>query len=174
MKHLLIAITLTGCGAGTSEPRPPVTPGSDAAGTIRQIAGSYQTWGKVDEASRLAPAMCAAPAPRPVAQLRTSAAEDGPHATKVYYLYASDRDAYLRAAAPVGFRIVKEAFAAPAGAPAGLFVMAKVGTPDSDAGWIYGTTAPDGSVTSAGRVTACIGCHEHAPRDRLFGLRSVE
>jgi hypothetical protein len=71
-----------------------------------------------------------------------------------------------------GFQIVKESYEG--GAPAGLFVMAKVGTADSDAGWIYGTTARDGSVTSAGRVETCIGCHEHAPRDRLFGLRSVE
>lgn len=53
-----------------------------------------------------------------------------------------------------------------------LFVMTKVGdVPGSDAGWIYGTVAPDGTVTSAGRVSSCMSCHvEHARRERLFGL----
>jgi hypothetical protein len=50
--------------------------------------------------------------------------------------------------------------------------MVKVGDePGSDAGWIYGTVAPDGTVTSAGRVANCMGCHtSDARRERLFGL----
>ncbi|MGN6109119.1 MAG: hypothetical protein ACTHU0_28695 [Kofleriaceae bacterium] len=60
------------------------------------------------------------------------------------------------------------------GAPAGLFVMKKLGDrglAGSDAGWIYGTVDVDGRVTSAGRVATCMGCHEDAARERLFGLR---
>jgi hypothetical protein len=53
-----------------------------------------------------------------------------------------------------------------------LYVMTKVGDQaGSDAGWIYGTVAPDGTVTSAGRVANCMGCHvESATHERLFGL----
>jgi hypothetical protein len=54
-----------------------------------------------------------------------------------------------------------------------LFVMTKVGAGNgTDAGWVYGTVAPDGTVTSAGRVARCMGCHEAAPHERLFGLAS--
>lgn len=60
-----------------------------------------------------------------------------------------------------------------AGARKDLFVMTKLApeTPGTDAGWVYGTVAPDGTVTSAGLVESCIACHESAPRDRLFGVR---
>lgn len=54
-----------------------------------------------------------------------------------------------------------------------LFVMTKVGAPGAagtDAGWVYGTVAPDGKVTSAGRVESCMGCHDSATHERLFGL----
>ena len=59
-----------------------------------------------------------------------------------------------------------------AGAQAGLFVMHKLdpATANTDQGWVYGTVATDGSVTSGGRVAACMGCHDKAPFDRLFGL----
>jgi hypothetical protein len=55
---------------------------------------------------------------------------------------------------------------------AGLFIMLKLddATPDTDAGWVYGTVTPRGEVTAAGRVASCMGCHVKAPRDRLFGL----
>jgi hypothetical protein len=60
------------------------------------------------------------------------------------------------------------------GQRADLFVMVKVGEkPGSDDGWIYGTVAPDGTVTSAGRVASCMGCHDEAgTREKLFGLRA--
>lgn len=54
----------------------------------------------------------------------------------------------------------------------GLFVMMKLdpATPDTDQGWVYGTVAADRvTVTSAGRVASCMGCHERAGFDRLFG-----
>ena len=49
--------------------------------------------------------------------------------------------------------------------PKDLFVMVK-----RDKGWIYGTVAPDGRVTSAGQVELCTHCHVHATHERLFGL----
>jgi hypothetical protein len=59
------------------------------------------------------------------------------------------------------------------GARTDLFVMVKVGdAPGADDGWVFGTVAPDGTVTSAGRVASCMGCHdESATREKLFGLR---
>jgi hypothetical protein len=53
-----------------------------------------------------------------------------------------------------------------------LFVIAKVGgrgVAGTDDGWIYGTVAPDGTVTSSGRVDSCMHCHAHATHERMFG-----
>jgi hypothetical protein len=60
-----------------------------------------------------------------------------------------------------------------ASGPAGLFVMFKTapGTPGTDGGWVYGTVSADlKTVTSSGRVAACMACHVRTPHDRLFGL----
>jgi hypothetical protein len=58
------------------------------------------------------------------------------------------------------------------GARQDLFVMMRLApdTPGTDAGWIYGTVAPDGAVTSSGVVASCVACHRVAPHDRLFGV----
>jgi hypothetical protein len=59
----------------------------------------------------------------------------------------------------------------------GLFIMIKTGGPESetDGGWIYGTVSADGrGVTSAGRLPACMSCHQKARGDRLFGLPAKE
>jgi hypothetical protein len=133
-------------------------------------------------------------------EIRVSqAGDDSPHARKLYYLYASDRGVYAGSGeVPVGFTIVKESYTpripthdelatgvptvalddgsrVTSGARMDLFVMTKVedhAAPGTDAGWIYGTVAPDGRVTSSGRVGTCMGCHvEDATRERLFGLR---
>jgi hypothetical protein len=56
---------------------------------------------------------------------------------------------------------------------AALFIMLKLepGTPGTDEGWVYGTVTPDGKrVTAAGRLESCMGCHQDAPHDRLFGV----
>lgn len=61
--------------------------------------------------------------------------------------------------------------------PAGLYLMFKLaaGTPNTDGGWAYATIRPDGQVTAAGKVKSCIGCHQEAPHDRLFGVpKSIE
>lgn len=55
----------------------------------------------------------------------------------------------------------------------GLFILFKLDpqTPGTDEGWVYGTVTADGKqVTSAGRVEACMSCHQRAPYDRLFGM----
>ncbi|MGE3805215.1 MAG: hypothetical protein AB7K24_11135 [Gemmataceae bacterium] len=54
----------------------------------------------------------------------------------------------------------------------GLFIMYKLDpeTPDTDAGWIYGTATAAGSrILSAGKLDSCMKCHATAPHDRLFG-----
>jgi len=55
---------------------------------------------------------------------------------------------------------------------AGLYIMYKLdpSTPDTDEGWVYATITPDGQVTAAGRVSSCMGCHEVATHERLFGV----
>ncbi|KYF89950.1 hypothetical protein BE20_19145 [Sorangium cellulosum] len=55
---------------------------------------------------------------------------------------------------------------------AGAYVVLKVApeTPGTDAGWVYGTVAPGGEVTSAGRVASCMGCHVSARHERVFGI----
>jgi hypothetical protein len=55
---------------------------------------------------------------------------------------------------------------------AGLYIMWKVdpATPDTDEGWVYATILPSGEVTAAGRVSSCMGCHEEATHERLFGV----
>jgi hypothetical protein len=59
-----------------------------------------------------------------------------------------------------------------AGEKAGLYVLFKPEKTEleTDAGWVYGTVAPDGAVTSAGKVGSCMGCHQSATHERLFGL----
>lgn len=55
---------------------------------------------------------------------------------------------------------------------AGIYVVYKDDpeNPSTDDGWVYGTVAIRGEVTSAGRVASCMGCHVTAPQERLFGL----
>ena len=51
-----------------------------------------------------------------------------------------------------------------------LFIMIKLSsdTPETDEGWIYGTVARDGKVTSAGKVESCVNCHQTQKNDRMF------
>jgi hypothetical protein len=178
MKRALFAIALLGCG---SSPKPKTLESTDSepkfAEAIHAAAITYQTWGRVDDEPRVAPALCAPAATNSEKHVRTSTADGGPHERKLYYLWATNRQAYrAKAVMDVGFTIVKEAFREAGvgreiGPAAGLFVMKKVGGDSTDAGWIYGTVAVDGTVTSAGRVATCMGCHDDAPPDRLFGLK---
>lgn len=76
---------------------------------------------------------------------------------------------------PIDWMITDKGERLTTGKPKDLYIMTKVGDQDgSDAGWIYGTVAPDGTVTSAGRVANCMGCHvESATHERLFGLQAA-
>ncbi len=207
MRHAIVLGCLVACEPVAPQPAPrpaAIAPSASVpdprfAAAIRDAARHYTEWGRVDDTVRLAPAPCAAPQMRGdnVSHVRMSAAADGPHGKKLYFLWANQRDAYLNASsfAP-GFAIVKQSFAAvpggaepamgepittlvtdagerlSAGAPKDLFVMTKLAVADgTDAGWIYGTVATDGTVTSAGRVASCMACHDHdAAHERLFGL----
>jgi len=55
---------------------------------------------------------------------------------------------------------------------AGLYIMFKLpdATPETDEGWVYATITAAGEVTAAGRVESCMGCHEVATHERLFGV----
>ena len=173
MKQAVLAFALLGCGKTTGEPpRAPATARPDFNPKIREAAAASAQWGMVDDLPRRAPALCAAPA-MPVPP-RMSQAKDAPHGEKLYFLWSNDRAAYLANRPGKGFTIVKESFAVvdgKPGDPTGLFVMTKVGGEGTDAGWIYGTIGPEGTVTSAGLVATCMGCHVDAPHDRLFGLK---
>ncbi len=60
------------------------------------------------------------------------------------------------------------------GKQADLYIIYKLAksTPGTDDGYVYGTVTADGkTVTSAGRVKRCMGCHDNAPHERLFGLK---
>lgn len=80
-------------------------------------ATSYKDYGNLDDIMRWAPGLCRRP---PSARIRESASNDeGTHGKKLYWLYAKDRDAYLKAGKgvvqPVGQVLVKEAFVAQPG-----------------------------------------------------------
>jgi hypothetical protein len=118
------------------------------------------------------------------------------HGGKLFWVFArkTKQQTYTDVPASVGQAVVKEAwipelvkedeFYGPyetvaadgkryrAGKKSGLFIMFKMDprTPDTDEGWVYGTLTPDGRTVTAGRVAACMKCHEGAPHERLFGL----
>jgi hypothetical protein len=87
---------------------------------VRAAATGYQAWGRVDEKPNIAPFLCRAPSGDDfgvASQVRQSRARTGAHGEKLYYLWASERDAYLMLhrdaeALPVGFTVVKQSFSA--------------------------------------------------------------
>lgn len=115
--------------AGTALP-PPTTSPPPATVEIRDArfvaaiaaaAADYRSWGRVDERPNIAPQLCRQPLPQDYgapSHVRLSQVPDGPHGTKLYYLWASRRDDYLgltetaTGTLPDGFAIVKESFAA--------------------------------------------------------------
>ncbi len=159
---------------------------------LLQIAREYKDYGQVNKQLRIAPTLCKAPFIPP--PFLSSSKDESTHGKKVYYLYANPSDSYLalnmektdeKFRAKAGQVIVKESFVAEkapkgtllAGERKGLFILFKMEpeTPKTDRGWVYGTVAPDGkTVTSAGKVTSCMNCHQEAPHDRLFGLEPPE
>jgi hypothetical protein len=71
----------------------------DFTARLRAAAADYVTWTRVDERPNLAPILCRAPLPGDegvASKIARSAAKAGPHGTKLYYLWANDKDAYAR------------------------------------------------------------------------------
>lgn len=184
---------------------------------LLKVAKEYASYGRVDDWMRWAPYLCGDPGP---STARLSASKDSAtHGSKLYFLFAKNRELYMKAGErsdpaivklnlkPVdqtGQVIVKEGWVAKeepadtvlvtvgqrgqdrylpyakkdgklfhADTKAALFIMLKLDpkTPGTDEGWVYGTVSADGrNVTSAGRVASCMGCHQDAKVDRLFGL----
>jgi hypothetical protein len=152
---------------------------------LLEPAQSYAKYGRVDEVARRAPTLCDAPAPAPEPPRMSTSRDLDTHGKKLYYLFAKNREAYLHAREldqPAGQVILKEAWIPAAtstmlhpvtGARGTLFMMMKTGEAGSDEGWIYATFTPDGkTVTASGKIASCMECHQSAPHDRLFGLKS--
>jgi hypothetical protein len=102
-------------GAPTDAEPPRVDP--RYADAIGAAAKGFAAWGRVDHRPNIAPGLCRAPTKADYgasSHVRMSAAEHAPHGKKLYYLWASDKAAYLdpARAVPVGFSIVKESFEA--------------------------------------------------------------
>lgn len=117
-----------------------------------------------DDATAPAAAKPAPPSSPPAAATppAKAAAAPGPAAAP------ADREAQARSLRPAS----KGGKRFRAGASRGLYVMLRLDpkTPGTDDGWVYGTIAPDGTLTSSGRVASCMSCHVGAPHGRLFGL----
>jgi hypothetical protein len=222
LSALLTVLGLTPLCPGTDSVKSTPTGPERFHNRLLEIARTYKQFGRVDGPARWSPFDCRMPPPS-VARLSASADEDT-HGRKLYFLFAKDRDKYLKleATTPTGQALVKESwFPDPvkddqparvvlerrtvstdektpewlrdmpdhylpyvrrdgklyhAKRKAGLFVMYKTdpAAPDTDRGWVYGTLTADGkTVTAAGRVASCMGCHVKAERDRLFGLSKV-
>lgn len=164
---------------------------------LLDVAADYQHFLPYDETPRIADSRCAFSQGTP---MLSKSKDSGTHGQKVYYLYAKDMASYIaNEKAPDGQWLVKESFlpAVPqtgdlgakpvsqakekleAGAKYGLFIMMRLapgsaGYQDTDDGWIYGTVTPDGkTVTAAGKVQSCMGCHLQAPHGRLFGVTAA-
>jgi hypothetical protein len=166
---------------------------------LREVAAHYRLLRPVYQAAKWAPEMCAAPPAVP--KLSRAPAGSGHGRKLYYLFtggLAAYKQAVskLERLQPVGQVLVKESWiprraagSAHGGDPAvvksgtqaylpgtkgPLFVMLKLDprTKETDQGWVYGTLTPDGrTVTSAGRVAACMRCHQQGTHDRLFGPR---
>ncbi|MEM7233626.1 MAG: cytochrome P460 family protein [Planctomycetota bacterium] len=168
---------------------------TDWEATMRGIATTYRSYGRVDDWNRWAPELCIL---APGQGRHSEAGKSTPHGGKLFYLYAKHRKAYLdRAKSPVGQVVVKEAWTPVEAADGertilgdkdlpyakkngkrfkpgelmGLFVMMKAddgSDPKTDEGWVYATMDPSGkTVKQPGKIAACINCHERN-KDRLF------
>jgi hypothetical protein len=178
-------------------PEIPAAPGPFDAHLLDD-ARAYASWTKVTSTFGWASTDCAAPPPPPTLHAGTSK-DDATHGQKLFHLYAKNNAAYVsdyKKTAPIGQVIVKESWHPVAVPPEeeqkkrsadtvlregkfyrkgermGLFMMLKVGgkVAGTDQGWVYGVVSGDGTkVLASGRIASCMGCHDNAPGDRLFG-----
>lgn len=150
---------------------------------LLSAASEYTTYKRLGDDPHYAPTMCRMPLG--TQGLRSDAEQKTPHGRKLYFMWAKDHDAYytlgkVTGEQPVGQVLVKESFhpketgSRELGAKFGLFVMLRLdpSTPGTDNGWVYGTLDAEGkTVTSAGKVETCMGCHIDAGASRMFGPR---
>lgn len=148
---------------------------------LLKAASEYQAYKRLGDDPQYAPTMCRPP--RNDKGLRSEAERKTPHGRKLYYMFARDHAAYYTPGKatveqPVGQVLVKESFHPKAagsrelGDKFALFVMLRLdpSTPGTDIGWVYGTLDADGkTVTGAGRMESCMGCHVDAGESRMFG-----
>jgi len=169
---------------------------------IREIAAEYSEWARLGDVPSWAPTMCLSPpSPGPLLSESRDTESHGRKLYFLYARDVDAYRATLENDQPVGQAFVKQSFdpirmdsggrdfeslewAGHAtrrddqhwriGSPRDLFVMYKLdpSTPNTDAGWVYGTITPEGEVTSAGRVANCVECHADAKRDRMFGAKA--
>lgn len=88
---------------------------NDPQNEVQRSAREYLTWSALDTALRVAPTDCRMPRVWSQGNLTASLAESGPHALKLYKLYARDPGAYRgveNGAAQGAQVLVKEAFVA--------------------------------------------------------------
>lgn len=139
---------------------------------LRELAGTYEGFARVDDELHWAPYLCRQPMPS--SPRRSLSPDLDTHGRKLYYVFAKDRAGYLqrdgKPPAPVGQVVVKEAWQVeevPPDTPysttespvrylkqdghlyharqkAGLFIMYRLdpSTPETDQGWVYGTVTP--------------------------------
>ncbi|MCA8945658.1 MAG: cytochrome P460 family protein [Planctomycetes bacterium] len=163
-------------------------PTTDAArwnDLLLKVAAEFRGYTKISDDAHWAPTLCRGPLG--VDPLKSKTTSSKAHGRKLYFLWVKDSGAYdyedpdgdLKDQ-PIGQALVKEAYhpaypdgdSLALGEPSGLFVMLKFdpSTNGTDAGWIYGTLSADAkTVTSAGLVESCMGCHQDAGPQRLFG-----
>ncbi len=112
MKVALAFLALAGCAA----PRPaqemaaPQDPPRFHS-ELLEIARTYRSFGRVDDETRWAPWLCRMPMPSRARFSESKNAET--HGQKLYFLFAKQRDLYLKAATeaqPAGQVLVKEAW----------------------------------------------------------------
>lgn len=172
---LLITLFLAPHSFGEEQKKKPEENNPNFHKQLLEVAGKYESYGKVNDLAKWAPWLCRMPPP-PKASF--SKAEKSPHGRKLYFLYAADRNQYFENKPPqVGQVIVKESWIPENNEPSkkfGLFIMMKLDpkTKGADQGWVYGTVSADGkTVSSSGRVESCMGCHVQTKNDRLFGMK---
>lgn len=167
---------------------------SDFSSEIIAVGAEYLKYTRRGNRASWSPTRCWFP---PVSPQLSTNRNEAAHGQKLYFLYVKDNAAYesLAKASSTqakGQALVKESYKPvevsgsreegwdaqslgryyKLGEKAGLFVMLKLDpkTPGTDKGWVYGTLTPDAkTVTSQGRIESCMGCHEDAAHDRLFG-----
>lgn len=167
-------------------------PAPDFTAEILAVGSEYKKYTRRGEHARWVTGMCSAPM---VGPMFSANREETAHGKKLYYLFVKDNSAYealgvIAKPPQAGQALVKESYR-PVEVASGrgwatdtdgrsyimgemyaLFVMLRLDskTPGTDDGWVYGTLTPDAKkVTSQGRVESCMGCHEDAPYERLYG-----